>query len=66
MNLTQMVSGHSPGIDGLSDDFYKHSWNILGPDFHQVLLECLQKGSLPTSCRTAVISLLPENKTSLF
>ena len=58
--VNQMASGRAPGIDGLSTDFYKRFWNILGHDLHGVLLECFRTGSLPVSCQRAVLSLLPK------
>ena len=62
--LTQVVqqqnSGRSPGIDGLSGEFYKAFWSLLGPDLHTVLQESVEQGNLPLSCRRAVLSLLPK------
>ncbi len=55
-----MASGRAPGIDGLSIDFYKCFWNILGSDLHGVLLECLSSSSLPVSRQRAAQSLLPK------
>ncbi|KAJ4946568.1 hypothetical protein JOQ06_024233, partial [Pogonophryne albipinna] len=62
--VTQMASGKAPGIDGLPADFFKHFWSILGHDLLDVLMESFGKGTLPASCRRAVISLLP-NKGDL-
>ncbi len=31
--------GRSPGIDGLTAEFYKHFWGIIGEDFYEVVLE---------------------------
>ena len=62
--LTQAVqqqnSGRSPGLDGLSGEFYKAFWSLLGPDLHTVLQESVEQGNLPLSCRRAVLSLLPK------
>lgn len=58
--VLQMVSGLSSGQDALTADFSKHFRNILGLDFLQELLGCVKEGSLPASCRRAVISLLPK------
>ncbi|KAJ3599285.1 hypothetical protein NHX12_033248 [Muraenolepis orangiensis] len=58
--VTQMASGKAPGIDGLPADFFKHFWSMLGHDLLDVLMESFGKGTLPASCRRAVISLLPK------
>ena len=58
--VDQMASGRSPGLDGLPIDFFKTLWNIIGPDLHEVFLDCLKSGLLPVSCRRAVLSLLPK------
>uniref|UniRef100_A0A3B3DKH2 Reverse transcriptase domain-containing protein n=1 Tax=Oryzias melastigma TaxID=30732 RepID=A0A3B3DKH2_ORYME len=58
--LRGMASGRAPGLDGLTVEFYKHFWDILGADLHQMALSCFSLGKLPTSCRRAVLSLLPK------
>lgn len=57
-----MESGKAPGIDGLPVEFYKAFWEVLGEDLLDVLKECIAEGSLPLSCRRAVITLLPKKK----
>lgn len=42
--VNQLVSGRAPRINGLSTDFFKRFWNIVGTDLHSVLLECLRTG----------------------
>ena len=58
--VNQMATGKAPGIDGLSTDFYKHFWNTIGPDLHEVFIEGITTGFLPVSCQRAVLSLLPK------
>lgn len=58
--VTQMASGKSPGLDGLPADFFKCFWSTLGTDLLEVFKECFKEGTLPASCRRAVISLLPK------
>ncbi|CAM2118743.1 unnamed protein product [Caretta caretta] len=41
----------SPGMDGLTVEFYCVFWDILGPDLVTVRGESLQSGVLPLSCR---------------
>ncbi len=52
--------GRSPGIDGITTDFYHYFWNVLGQDFYEVVKECFENGFLPSSCQRAVLSLLPK------
>lgn len=49
--VNQLASGRAPGIDGLSANFFKLFWKILGLDFHSVVLEWLRVDSLPVSCQ---------------
>ncbi len=55
-----MQGRKAPGIDGLTVEFYKEYWDILGPDLLLVLNESLASGSLPFFCRSAVVTLLPK------
>ncbi len=41
-------------------DFYQNFWDTIGQDFYEVLLDCIRSKILPTSCRRAVLSLLPK------
>ncbi|KAL6481019.1 hypothetical protein MHYP_G00090990 [Metynnis hypsauchen] len=58
--LQSMRVGTAPGIDGLPVEFYKAFWAEIGADWLAVLNETLAEGSLPLSCRRAVITLLPK------
>lgn len=48
----------SPGHDGLSAEFYKTFWDILGPDFIAVSNEAFVKGNLTVSQRRGMIVLI--------
>ncbi len=61
--LRGMESGKTPGIDGLPVEFYKEFWAVLSEDLLAVLNESLVDGSLPLTCRRAVITLLPKKVT---
>lgn len=52
-------SGKYPGLDGLSAEFYKGFWNVLGQDLYHVFLESFNQVILPLSCRRAVLTLIP-------
>lgn len=58
--VQKLSTGKTPGIDGLPSEFYKHFWNQLKDDFYEVFNYCYQKHELPTSCKRAVLSLLPK------
>ena len=58
--LLSMQGQKAPGIDGLTAEFFKAYWDILAEDLLDVYNESLAAGSLPLSCRRAVIALLPK------
>ncbi|CAM2112900.1 unnamed protein product [Caretta caretta] len=58
--LRRMPTNKSLGMDGLTVEFYRAFWDILGPDLVTVWAESLQSGVLPLSCRRAVLALLPK------
>ncbi|CAM2106435.1 unnamed protein product [Caretta caretta] len=58
--LRRMPTNKSPGMDGLTVEFYRAFWDILGPDLVTVWAESLQSGVLPLSCGRAVLALLPK------
>lgn len=53
-------SGKSSGVDGLSAEFFKSFWNVIGYDLYDVFLESFNQGVLPLSCRRAVLTLIPK------
>ncbi|CAM2103740.1 unnamed protein product [Caretta caretta] len=55
-----MPTNKSPGMDGLTVEFYRMFWDVLGPDLVIVWAESLQSRVLPLSCRRAVLALLPK------
>ncbi|CAM2103873.1 unnamed protein product [Caretta caretta] len=58
--LRRMPTNESPGMDGLTVEFYCAFWDILGPDLATLWAESLQSGVLPLSCRRVVLALLPK------
>ncbi|XP_049341526.1 uncharacterized protein LOC125806062 [Astyanax mexicanus] len=58
--LQGMENGRAPGIDGIPVEFYKAFWSVLGQDVLEVLRSSIRDGSLPLSCRRAVLTLLPK------
>ena len=58
--LMSLANEKAPGIDGLPVEFYKSFWSVLGEDMLEVFQDSLNRGQLPLSCRSAVITLLPK------
>ncbi|CAM5146674.1 unnamed protein product [Natator depressus] len=58
--LRRMPTNKSPAMDGLTVEFYRMFWDVLGPDLVTVWAESLQSGVLPLSYRRAVLALLPK------
>ncbi len=57
--VQELNPGKSPGLDGLSAEFYRVFWNLIGEDL-AVFLESFNQGKLPLSCRRAVLTLIPK------
>ena len=51
----------SPGIDGLTPEFYKHFWNTLQTPLCDMINETYTTGHLPESSKLAVVSLIYKN-----
>lgn len=58
--VQDLSSGKSPGLDGLTAEFFKSFWNVLGLDLFEVFLEGIDQGTLPLSCRRAILTLIPK------
>ncbi|KAL6483834.1 hypothetical protein MHYP_G00087060 [Metynnis hypsauchen] len=58
--LRSMECGKALGIEGLPAEFYKSFWPVIGEDLLEALNDSLAKGRLPSSCRRAVLTLLPK------
>ena len=56
--IKHMKNNKSPGLDGLSIEFYKTFWHLLGPILLEVYNESYTENALPESLRKSVISLL--------
>lgn len=56
--LKTMENNKSPGLDGLSTNFYKCFWPILGTELTHVYNYAFDHGHLPLTQRRGVISLL--------
>jgi len=55
--LQGMARGKTTGSDGLPAEFFLTFWDVLGADLVDVLNASFDSGLLPSSCRSAIISL---------
>jgi hypothetical protein len=58
--LHKSNSGRSPGLDGITYEFYKKFWNELGPLLLRVANTSMQEEKLPPSMLNGVITLVPK------
>ena len=56
--IIAMKSNKTPGIDGLTVNFYKHFWDKLQHIVLNAFNESYNTGNLPNSMRTAIMSLI--------
>ena len=58
--VKKLSRNKSPGLDGLTSEFFQMFWPMLKNDFYEVLTSSLESGILPRSFKRAVITLLPK------
>ena len=56
--LKQCEKGKSPGLDGLSYEFYRATWEVIGEDFFSALQAVLASALIPESDRHGVTRLI--------
>jgi hypothetical protein len=56
--LKECQKGKSPGLDGLSYEFYRATWDVIGEDFFSALKAVLASALLPQSDRHGVTRLI--------
>ena len=56
--LTDMEPNKSPGLDGLTSNFYKHFWNLIGKDLADIYNYGFEHELLSLTQRRGVITLL--------
>jgi len=56
--VISLKNNKSPGIDGLTPEFYKKHWENLKTPFMCMLKEAYEKNELPTSLNQSVLTLL--------
>ena len=59
--ITNTKTGKTSGPDGLSIEFYKESWHIIGSDLIEVYRNLFKTGKIPLDMKKGYISLIYEN-----
>ena len=60
--INNLKLNKSPGIDGLSTNFYKQFWDILGPILVKVFNQSYDSQKLPFSQRQSILNLIYKKK----
>ena len=58
--LNEMGIGKSPGSDGLTSEFYKRFWDVVGEDVVKSINNAFDKGELSICQKRGIITLLPK------
>ena len=56
--LKSLNLNRSPGLDGLTVEFYLHFWDVLAPLLIRVANDCFLRGSFPDSMKGSVTRLI--------
>ncbi|KAG8234235.1 hypothetical protein J437_LFUL007741 [Ladona fulva] len=59
--LNSLNRNKSPGIDGITVEFYFKFWDFIHTHFKNMACESFRRGRLPLSTTTAVIALMPKS-----
>ena len=62
--LITMENNKTPGTDGLTPEFYRYFWNLLGSFMVSSFNYAFRNGTLSISQRQGIISLIPKKKKS--
>ena len=58
--LKSCPHGRAPGLDGLTYEFYRAAWSVIGHSFHKVLQVQLARNKIMESGRNGATKLLPK------
>ena len=64
--VRSLKKSKTPGLDGLTSEFYQYFWPKLAHMYLRALNECNEEGELYQSAKRGVISLLPKKKDPLY
>lgn len=64
--ILRMSKGKSPGLDGLTGEFYTAFWKNIRVTLYNAFLECISAGHLSPTMKQGLITLIPKpNKDKL-
>ena len=58
--IKQLASNKTPGLNGLTAEFYKVFWCKFGNIFYEPIIDMYNQKKLPLDLKTGVINLLPK------
>lgn len=62
--VLQSIPGEkAPGMDGFNSSFFKHSWEIVGEEVADAVLDFFQSGKLLKVINVTCITLIPKVKS---
>lgn len=64
-SISSLKNNKSPGVDGLTSEFYKSFSKELAPFLLQVFCESIAKGALPPTLTQGLITLIPKPKKDI-
>ncbi|XP_074271262.1 uncharacterized protein LOC141595191 [Silene latifolia] len=62
--LFTIGSDKSPGPDGFSSAFFKHSWSLIGESYCKAVLSFFSTGRMSKQANSTLIALIPKKKVS--
>ena len=63
--LDGMKNDKTPGIDGLTKEFYKKFFMLLGPPLHEMYTHAFHSGTLCASAKKGLLTLIPKKDRNL-
>jgi hypothetical protein len=60
--LMDMASGKSPGLDGITTEFYKCLWPTIKAKYHQMIMDSISREALPSGATEGLIALLHKGR----